>query len=324
MQLTFFRRACVLFSLALPTFIGACSRAPEAAPLAWGANSTENSPAPTRVVPASATAVDFVAALVGPERMAGFPEQALEYSSLHADSRFAQHANFRAFLAEPVLMLRPDLVVCDPWQARDTQERLREAGVAVLALPEIETYADARAVLVELGVRLQVESRAAEVIADLDGRVAALEARALRRGRKLRAMSYSNFGSAGFTAGSRTTVDEIMRLAGLENLIASTGREGHVSVSFEELLAYDPDLILVSLPLKQEAGHAGDRGGASRGLLRAEASLRTLRAVREDRIISLPAWLFATASHELVGSAEALADEVERLTARLAGESAPR
>ena len=262
--------------------------------------------------------MDFVAALVPAERIAGFPEQALEYSSVHDDPRFDDHPRFRAFLAEPVLTLRPDLVLSDPWQARDTQERLREAGVPVEVLPEIATLAEAREVLLSLGERLSVEDRARQLVADIDARVIALEERAARRGTPLRAMSYSNFGSAGFTAGSRTTVNEMMRLAGLENLVASAGREGHVQVTFEELLGFDPDLILVSRPLKQDAGHAGDRGGASQDLLCSETSLAGLRAVREDRIISLPAWLFATGSHELLGSAEVLSGEVDRLLARLA------
>jgi ABC-type hemin transport system substrate-binding protein len=94
--------------------------------------------APQRIVPASATAVDLVAALVAPERVAGFPEQALEYSTLHAgDPRFDRAKRFNAYLAEPVLALDPDLVVIDPWQAPETTARLREAGIRVLVVPEI-------------------------------------------------------------------------------------------------------------------------------------------------------------------------------------------
>lgn len=320
MQLGPTRRAC-LFLLALAC---ACSRAPDAStPGDAPAPNSTASPA-TRIVPASATAVDFVAALVGPERIAGFPRQALEYSSLHDDPRFAEHPTFYAFLAEPVLELGPDLVVSDPWQARDTQERLREAGVPVVVLPEVATYAEARAVLESYGRTLGVEPRAAALIADLDARVAALRKRAAARGRHLRAMTYSNFGSAGFTAGSRSTVHEIMELAGLENLVASAGLVGHVSATFEDLLLYDPDLILVSLPLKQDAAHAGDRGGASREVLLGEPSLATLRAVQADRILSLPAWLYATSSHELVSSAEFLADEVDALVERLDAEGLAR
>ena len=284
----------------------------------WNGSGFSVGAPPVRIVPASATAVDLVAALVEPERIAGFPVQALEYSTLHADDRFGGHPRFDAWLAEPVLALLPDLVVVDPWQALDTNERLREAGVRVLALPEIATWPDARDTLERLGRVLGAEERAAATIADLDARVARLRVRAAERGNALRAMCYSNFGSAGWTAGSQTTVHEMMELAGLVNAVAEGGRQGHVGASFEDLLVLDPDVILVSRPLAMGAGHAGDRGGASERLLLSEPSLAGLRAVRERRIVSLPAWLYAAGSHEVVTGAEALADEVDLLLERLA------
>jgi len=285
---------------------------------AWDGSSLRLASPPERIVPASATAVDLVTALVGPERVAGFPAQALEYSALHGGGgAFADLPRFDAWLAEPVLALEPDLVVVDPWQALDTNDRLREAGVRVLALPQIATYAQAREALGRLARVLGAEERAAAVVADLDARVARLRERAARRSREpLRAMCYSNFGSAGWTAGSGTTVDEMMRLAGLVNVVAEAGREGHVGASFEDLLVLDPDLILVSRPLSMGAGSAGDRGGASERLLLAEPSLAGLRAVREHRIVSLPAWLYAAGSQEVVTGAEALAAEVDALLER--------
>ena len=275
---------------------------------------------PRRIVPASATAVDLVTALVGPERVAGFPVQALEYSTLHDDPpAWADHPRFEAWLAEPVLVLLPDLVVVDPWQAVDTNARLEEAGVAVHRLAAVEDLDDARACLVELAEVLGAQDRARELLADLDRRVERLAERAAaRRGggpdaEPFTALCYSNFGAAGWSAGARTTIDEVMRLAGCRNLLAEAGREGHVQIDFEELLVHDPELILVSQPLGLGAGPAGDRGGASAELLHSEPALAGLRAVREDRIVALPAWLYASGSHELVTAAEALADELDRL-----------
>jgi hypothetical protein len=47
--------------------------------------------------------------------------------------------------------------------------------------------------------------------------------------------------------------------------------------------------------------------------LLAEGALRELRAVRDRRIVALPAWLFATGSCEIVTGAEELAERVERM-----------
>jgi len=276
---------------------------------------------PRRIVPASATAVDFVTELVEPERIAALPAQAAEYSRLVAlEGALAGTPRFEAYLAEPVLAQRPDLVVVDPWQAPDTTARLRRAGVAVFALPEIHTWEAARAALLQLGGVLRAPARAEELAGELDRRVARLTERAAARA-GLRALCYSNFGASGWSAGSQTSVHEILRLAGLRNAVAEAGRVGHVGLGFEALLVLDPDLIVVSRPLAMPAGAAGDRGGASEAVLTAEPSLAGLRAVRERRIVSLPAWLYATGSHEMVRAAEVLADEVDALQRRL--EAAP-
>jgi ABC-type Fe3+-hydroxamate transport system substrate-binding protein len=246
-------------------------------------------PQARRIVPASARAIEFLADLVGPERVAGLPEQGFEYATLGVDeARWKELPRFTAYVAEPVLALGPDLVLCDPWQSVDTNQ--------------------------DLGRVLGVEERARASVAGLERRVAALAERTALRGR-LRAMSYSNFGGQGFGAGTDTTIDEILRLAGLENAAATAGRVGHVNMTFEELILIDPDVIVVGTPLHTEAGHAGDRGGASEAVLLSEPSLADLRAVRGQRIARLAPGLMACASQRVVDAAEALATELERLDA---------
>jgi iron complex transport system substrate-binding protein len=272
-------------------------------------------PAPRahRIVPASARAIEFLADLVDPERVAGLPEQGFEYATLGADeARWKALPRFTSYLAEPVLALGPDLVLCDPWQSVETNQRLAEAGVQVLLLPDTITWQAGARVLEDLGRVLGVEERARESVAGLERRVAALGERTAARGRQ-RGMSYSNFGSQGFGAGTETTIDEILRLAGLEN--AAAGRVGHVSMTFEDLILLDPDVIVVSTPLHTDAGHAGDRGGASETVLYSEPSLAGLRAVRERRIARLAPGLFACASQRVVDAAETLVSELERLDA---------
>ncbi len=287
----------------------ACSRVNETSAVAFGR--------PERIVAASATAVDVVVALAGLERMVGVPEQALEYSVLH-QGRPEPRAivRFEAYLAEPVLALRPDLVVIDPWQAPETTAQLQSAGVLVLTLPTVRSFEDARQALVLASGVLADAELASRALADFDRRLAALRARG--RQRELRGLAYSNFGGAGSTAGKHTTIDALFEVLGIENQIAQRGTVGHAGITFEDLLALNPDLILVSEPLRMGEGPSGDRGGAAERILRGEPSLAGLRAVREDRILSLPAWLFATGSHELVTAAEELARRVEQLELRLA------
>lgn len=268
---------------------------------------------PVRIVPSSARALEFAAALVGPERVAGLPEQGFEYATLGADeARFAVLPRFYAYRAEDILALKPDLVLGDPWQPGDTDAQLIKAGVRVVRLPATVTWREAQDVLVQLAALLGEPQRATELALDLERRVEALELSAGRRA-GLRALPYSNFGSEGFSAGTGTTVDEVLRLAGLVNACGAAGREGHVKLDFEELLVLDPDLIVVSAPLRAELGHAGDKGGASRGVLEEEPRLASLRAVRGGCIVEMPPGLFACASHLVVEAAEVLASRVDAL-----------
>ena len=270
-----------------------------------------------RIVPSSARGLEFLSVLLGPERFAALPEQAFEYASLGTDApAFARLPRFYAYLAESVLAFEPDLVVADPWQSNDTNLRLREAGVPLLILPSAENWQQSAEVLDELGRIFGLEERAREARADLEARVLALAEAGLERV-SLRILPYSNFGAQGYSAGTETTLDEMIRLAGMRNAAAESGRVGNGTMSFEELLVLDPDVIVVSSPLHTPSSHAGDRGGAARDLLRAEPVLANLRAVREDRIVSMPPGLFACASQQVVTGAEVLAGEVDALLARL-------
>lgn len=261
---------------------------------------------PRRILLGNSAAVDMVSELVGPGRVAAVPEQAWTYSRLAQDAgAFAGVPSFARFEAETVLTFDPDLVVCDPWAAVETVARLRELGVAVLTLPQVHRLEDVRESLHILGRVLGAEERAAEVVADLNARVAALEASAAGR-RGSTAVSYSNSGAGGWSAGEGTTNHELMRLVGLRNLTAEEGRSGHVRMSFEELLALDPDFVVVG------DFRPGSEPGEAARFLYGEPALATLTAVREERVLLVSGRLFAASSQELVRGAEELARDVDR------------
>lgn len=265
-----------------------------------------------RVFPASSSVVDFLVALAPPERVVALPEQALDYSSLPGDvADWKRIPQFSVYIAEEVIAHSPDLVIAEPWQDVNTSERLREAGLEVVVLPEVRSWKEARATLLCVGSLLELDSRAQALVRDLDLRVAALAARPGPR-RGLRVLCYSNFGS-GWSAGDKTTIHEQIVLAGMRNAVAEAGREGHVQISFEELIDLDPDLILVSKPLHGTTGTDSDLGGASRHVLETEPSLRGLRAVKQGHIVALPPNLFASGSQSIVAGAEALAAAVDAL-----------
>jgi iron complex transport system substrate-binding protein len=262
---------------------------------------------PQRVVAGSAGLGDLVCELLDPARIAGLPDQMRDYSGHRAGGDpFLARPAFHVFAAEPVLALQPDFVVADHWQPADTVARLREAGLPVLVVERLERLADVRAALRLVARVVGEESRGEQVLAALDARVEALAAKpGARRG--LRALAYTNGGTGGWVAGAGTSADEWIALAGLDNALAS--RDGHVRFAYEELIATDPDVLIVPGP-----DNPDERGGTEQ-IVRGEPALASLRARRRGLIVTLPSWLFSTNSQHIVTAAEELA---HRLDAQLA------
>ncbi|MDF1800928.1 MAG: ABC transporter substrate-binding protein [Planctomycetota bacterium] len=258
-----------------------------------------------RILPTNAAAVDFLVDLVGVECIVGLPYTALEFACAPIDgAAFEGGGTFDSFTAEVLLAFDPQIVVVSPWQNHDTIERLESAGVRIVTLPVIEDLDDVRAGLVQLGAELDAEERATELLAELDARVAALAERTART-TPLRAVSYTNYGSGGWAAGSGCTADVVIRLAGLTNAVAESGRSGHDSIDIEGLLTLDPDLFVVSRP--------SETYGVTRAYLEGEEGLAGMACMQAGAIVEVPTNLYSTTSHYVVAAAEALADGVEAL-----------
>jgi len=256
---------------------------------------------PAAVVPGSAGSVDMLCALLPPKRLAGLPHGSDRYSALRdSDSPYLRRPSFVAFRAEQLLGLAPDLVIAHSWQPADTIARLKQAGVPVLRLADANRWADLRTQFVLLGSILAVEDQAAALLSEYDRRVAdlLLEQNGVPT---LTAVCYSNGGAGGWAAGSDTMHNEMLRLAGLTNLAAEQGLVGHDTMTFEELLVLDPDVLVVG------GAADGQQAGGTAALLRESDALAALSSVSADRIVELPSWLYDTTSQYVVDAAEQLA-----------------
>ena len=119
----------------------ACTRDPERvdgpAPLAGPAQ---------RIVPTTVAAAEYARELVGAERFAAVPDQVGEWSTRDFQAEpWGSLPRFARFAAEPLLAHRPDLVICNEWQASETVGVLRQAGVRVVVLPTATRWADVQA-----------------------------------------------------------------------------------------------------------------------------------------------------------------------------------
>ncbi|MFT7667370.1 MAG: iron complex transport system substrate-binding protein [Planctomycetota bacterium] len=258
---------------------------------------------PQRVIAGNASLLDGLITLIGPERVAALPSTAFSYSTLAANPGvWADVPLLKHFDAEELLAPRPDLIIAHNYQAGSTIDRLVERDVPVVLFPIPATWKDTIAHIECLARLLGEEERATEMLADLETRRRALQNKSARSG--LRVLPYGNYGAGGTTAGAGTTWQVMIELAGMRNAAAEAGIDRHPDIDFEQLLSIDPDFFLIS---KSE----GQSGSGAEEILRNEPLLAGLRAIRENRILILPEYLYSCASQELLTAAEHLAEQAD-------------
>ena len=301
-----------LLASTLLLLCAACSK-PQAPPLTGEAFYQEIGPdgatillkeRPVRIVPTSSSTADIILALVGTERLAGLPETVRSYSyEVELNGLPDGLPIFNNYNGESLLALSPDLIVGHIYQDLGTTMILRQAGVPVYSMQYPKSVEDIIADVESLSALLGERERGDALAQDLRARRDVLRAD-LRRS-KLRVMTYTNLGSGVWTAGAGSSVDILIKLAGMQNAGAEGDRDMDYQIDTEALVVLDPDIILV----------AGSVSGLTPSLnfLREDKALSGLKAVRNEHIVVLPSALFSCNSQHLLTAAEQLRDAVEAL-----------
>jgi iron complex transport system substrate-binding protein len=249
---------------------------------------------PRRIVSANLGADQILMDLV--------PERMLSVSYLSADPRLSHVAAAVETVphkvktdAEQILALAPDLVVLGRMSPAAVFSPLEESGARVFRFTEYQSIEGIIETIRQLGEAVGEQERAADLAAAMNHRlhrVCDWVGEARRPG-----VLYYNLG--GFTSGTGTFVDSIIRAAGGDNLAVELGITGSKRLSLEYLFVLDPDVLVVMAP-----GRWSPR--AEEEFL-AHPAVRRLRAFRERRIFSLPARYLFAPSHHVVQAVEDLA-----------------
>lgn len=173
------------------------------------------------------------------------PEQILSVSWLAKDaeeSMFAEQArrypvNFGS--AEEILHLAPDVVIAGAFTSTFTRQLLRDLGFAVVDVAPAASIAEIETNLRLVAAALRQDHRAEQIIQDMRERVAALAKK-----RPTQALATVVVRPGGFTVGANTLADELIRLAGLNNVAAANGLDRWGSLSMETLVSSRPSLLI--------------------------------------------------------------------------------
>jgi len=194
---------------------------------------------PQRIVSLNLCADQLLMTLLAPERLVGITQLASDpgASYLYQDaSNFHQHSS----RIEEIMALKPDLVVAGEFTAQPTNQLLEDLGYQVIKLGLPVTIEGVFQQIHLLGQQIGEPSRAKELVSNMQKQLAKITA--LREKKTKRAVVYY---ANGFTAGRHTIVNEILNIAGLDNIASELKLDFVAPLSLESLLASKPDVLLL-------------------------------------------------------------------------------
>ena len=142
--------------------------------------------------------------------------------------------------AETVLPFKPDLVVMYAGTMPQLHAQLVRTQVPVLDVPWANSLVDVRNVTKMLGEKLGAPDRAAQMLAEMDRKIADAKARALRPPVKTLIYEPNGYSSTG------GMTDEIMTLAGLRNVASDLSPTRLSTLPVETVIARAPELVILS------------------------------------------------------------------------------
>jgi iron complex transport system substrate-binding protein len=244
--------------------------------------------------------------LVPPERLVGITRFVDDPATSPASARAPRTAARVTGEPEALLALRPDIVFASAYTRPEALALMTGAGVPVIGSGAHATFDDVLHAVTTIGDAVGEPERAAEMVAAAKARIDAVTNRPSAHLRHSAHPARVLVWDGGFTYGTGTLEDEIVRLAGGLNVAAEAALRGPTSLTEEAAVALDPEIILVPVESEEAARKKG------RELLGGAPIWNAVGAARRGGVYGVPrAWL-GSVSHYAVRGLETVAAILDR------------
>jgi iron complex transport system substrate-binding protein len=266
------------------------------------------SPKPCRILSHTLATDEMLLDLVPVESIVGVTNLVDDPEISSVPGRYpAQIPRLREADAEQMIGLTPDLVCVASYNSIDFIHLLENSGLSIYRNEAVNSIDEVEAGILILGERVGEPERARELAAKMQQRRRRIAERLKGVTERPRVL----FWSAGYTAGPRSTIDDLIHEAGATNVAAELGLGASAEISPERMVAADPDYVL----LCRWAGD--DRPNQVEN----HPILRRLRAVQTKRVLSIEGRYLTSVSQYVVEGVERLARLLH--PERFATEAAP-
>ncbi len=198
--------------------------------------------------------------------------------------------------SEQVVSLRPDLVFVASYSAAEQVELLRSTGVPVFMIGNFDRIDGIIGNVRAVGYAVGEDRCAADLIAEMKRRIDAVKCVVSMQHYAPRLMMY---GTAGYTDGANTLIDEVFHVAGARNVATEHGVVGSTRISAEAIALWQPDYLVI--------GAAREDFDRVRRAMLSDPAIANSPAGRARRIILIEDRYILCVSQYIVNAIEALA-----------------
>ena len=254
---------------------------------------------PLRIISQTLATDEILLAICDPRRIVALSSLAEDptYSNVATEAKQVTGRTTQG--VEQILEMGPDLIFVASYSRTEFVELLKAARAPVFRFANFDRIEDIKTNIQTVGYATGDEAAAAALVDQINRDIEAVKARIPQAKPPLKVMSYS---LGGFTAGSGTLFDEMLRTVGVINVTAEKGITGIAKISPEKLTEWQPDVIVVG-------ADAGTFDEARRKLL-ADPAVASTKAGKANRIIVVDNRHYLAVSHHLVKALNTLVTEL--------------
>ena len=196
---------------------------------------------------------------------------------------------------EQVIDLEPDIVIVADYIDFGFLNQIKKSGINILPLKDFNSLSRIKQNITELGNVVCEKEKADRLISEIDLKITEIKNRRIANKPTVLYL-FPSF----FTSGDRTTIGEIIELAGGINVGKQAGIKGNKKISTEYILERDPDIIIIG------SYSIDDENFIEK--LKSDKVLKNLAAIRNNHVYQIETKHLTTVSHHIVKGIEDLSD----------------
>ena len=211
---------------------------------------------------------------------------------------------------ETIIALSPDLVFADPYASVELMDTLEDIGITVIQT-SLDNSAQGRQNDIWMMSYITGNLNNALVLnEDIDAKVKILNDLAAENLENTKNLITLSWWDAYWTAGSGSTEDAIIQLAGGKNVSAMNGVESNNTIEKELLISMNPEMILITQSVQWGGQDFYDE-------LMSDESLASIEAIKNNEVYMVNSNWWSTLSYWNIKGSEQLAkilwdlDEIE-------------